>query len=319
MHVTIYGCEPDEATVFRELAPGVGITPVITAAPVSSDTIGLAGGSRSISVSHKTRITNAHLTQLREAGVRYVSTRSIGYNHLDVLFAESIGITVKNVAYSPDSVADHTIMLMLMALRNAKSVVLSASVHDYRLAPTRGKELRDLTVGVVGTGRIGSAVIDRLRGFGCGIVASDTRQVAAVEYLPFDQVLQRSDLVTLHMPLDEGTHHLLDARAFDLLKPGSFIVNTSRGGLIDSAALLDALQSGRVGGAALDVIEGEEAVFYRDRRGQQIDDDVFARLHHLANVTITPHNAFYTERALTDTVANSLLNCLRFEKGAQHA
>ncbi len=318
MGLTIYGCEPDEAVLFSERAPSFGITPVITTMAVSDETIDLARGGRCISVGHKSTITNEHLLALSEAGVRYVSTRSIGYNHLDVDYAESVGITVGNVAYSPDSVADYTLMLMLMTLRHAKSVVLNVDAHDYRLKHVRGKELRDLTVGVIGTGRIGSAVIDRLRGFGCRILAHDTRKTTSAEYAPLEELLRRSDLVTLHIPLDASTHHLLDARAFERMKRGAFVVNTGRGALLDTSALLAALDDGTVAAAALDVVEGEEGIFYSDRRRQPIDDRTFARLHQLPNVVISPHTAYYTEHALNDTVVNSLINCLRFEKGLQH-
>lgn len=317
VHVTVFGCELDEAAVFRDRAAGFGVTPIITAAPVSADSIGLAHGSRTISVGHKSRIANDHLAALSAAGVRYISTRSIGYNHIDVNFAASVGIAVENVAYSPDSVADHTLLLILMALRNARSVLRRAESHDFRLSEQRGRELRDLTVGVIGTGRIGAAVVTRLRGFGARILATDARQTTSAEYLPLDELLRRSDVVTLHLPLDDGSRHLLDERALGLLRPGSLVVNTGRGALIDTPALLAALESGRLGGAALDVVEGEEGVFYADRRDQPLDG-VLARLHRLPSVTITPHMAFYTGHALTDVVVNSLINCARFEKGLQH-
>ena len=319
MLLTIYGCDLDEAAVFRAKAPGLGITPVITAAPVSEENSSLAAGGRCISVGHKSPITNAQLSALSQAGVQYISTRSIGFNHLDVQFAESVGITVENVAYSPDSVADHTLMLMLMALRQAKSVVLRASVHDYRLVQKRGRELRDLTVGVVGTGRIGAAVVDRLRGFGCRVLACDSRRTTSAEYVELDELLQHSDVVTLHVPLDDSTHHLLDAHRFDQMRSGAVVINTGRGALVDTAALVSALESGHLGGAALDVVEGEEAVFYQDRRGELIGHSTFTRLHALPNVVITPHNAYYTDHALNDTVTNSLENCLGFEERAHHA
>lgn len=319
MDVTIYGCEPDEAAVFRETAPSFGITPVITAAVVSDETIDLARGGRCISVGHKSPITNEHLDALSDAGVQYISTRSIGFDHLDVDYAESVGIRVGNVAYSPDSVADYTLMLILMTLRHAKAVVLDVDAHDYRLKQVRGKELRDLTVGVVGTGRIGSAVIDRLRGFGCRVVACDDRRTSSAEYVPLEELLRSSDVVTLHLPLDASTHHLLDAGAFERMKSGAVVVNTGRGALVDTSALLSALEDGTVGAAALDVVEGEEGIFYSDRRRQAIDDVTFSRLHQLPNVIISPHTAYYTQHALNDTVVNSLVNCLTFEKGLQNA
>src|ERR1700747_445621 len=164
--ITVYGCGPDEAAAFLEVAPRFGVVPTITEAAVSEANIELASGNRCISVGHKTPVTNSTLLALSRVGVRYVSTRSIGCNHIDVNHAQSVGIAVGNVAYSPDSVADYTLMLMLMAVRNVKSVIRRTDTYDYRLHDVRGKELRDLTVGVVGTGRIGSAVLDRLRGFG---------------------------------------------------------------------------------------------------------------------------------------------------------
>ncbi|MGW1802386.1 D-lactate dehydrogenase VanH [Streptomyces sp. NPDC001984] len=316
--ITIYGCGPDEAVLFRELAPRFGVTPTITDAPVSEANIELASGSRCISVGHKTPITNATLLALGQAGVTYISTRSIGYNHIDVEYADSIGISVENVAYSPDSVADYTLMMMLMAVRHAKSIIRRADMHDYRLSEARGKELRDLTVGVIGTGRIGAAVIDRLRGFGCRILAHDNRPKAAVDHVPLDELLQRSDIVTLHAPLNADTRHLLNRQRMEQMKHGAFIVNTGRGALIDTEALVSALGSGRLGGAALDVLEGEEGIFYADCRNKPIESKVLLRLQELPNVLISPHTAYYTGHALSDTVENSITNCLKFESGNQH-
>jgi D-specific alpha-keto acid dehydrogenase len=316
--ITIYGCAPDEAVLFRELAPRLGVLPTITEAPVSEANVELAFGKRCVSVGHKTRVTNPTLRALGRAGVRYLSTRSVGCDHIDVSYAERLGLTVGNVAYSPDSVADYTLMLMLMAVRNAKSMIRRVEAQDYRLGDVRGKELRDLTVGVVGTGRIGVAVIDRLRGFGCRILAHDNRPKTAADYVPLDDLLRRSDIVTLHTPLGAGTHHLLDRRRIALLKAGAFIINTGRGALLDTAALIAALESGRLGGAALDVVEGEEGIFYADCRGKAIESDSLSRLRRLPNVVISPHTAYYTDHALRDTVQNSLINCLDFESGNQH-
>ncbi|MFD3402087.1 D-isomer specific 2-hydroxyacid dehydrogenase family protein [Kribbella sp. NPDC058693] len=315
--LAIYGCGPDEAVLFRELAPRLGVVPTITEAPVSEATIEFALGKRCISVGHKTRITNQTLLALARAGVAYISTRSIGYNHLDVDYADSLGITVENVAYSPDSVADYTLMLMLMALRNAKSMIRRTDIHDYRLDDVRGKELRDLTVGVVGTGRIGAAVIDRLRGFGCRTVAYDNRPATSADYVPLDELLRLSDLVTLHTPLTADTRHLLDRRRIEQLKPGAFVVNTGRGPLLDTEALLTALEDGRLGGAALDVIESEEGIFYADCSNELIESKQLLRLQELPNVIVSPHTAYYTDHALSDTVENSIINCRKFENRKQ--
>ncbi|MEO3762131.1 NAD(P)-dependent oxidoreductase [Streptomyces sp. B8F3] len=297
----------------REMAPRLGVAATLTAAAVSEATVELALGNRCISVDHKTRITDSTLLALSRAGVAYLSTRSIGCNHIDVGYAESVGISVENVAYSPDSVADYTLMLMLMAVRHAKPTLRRADVHDYRLPDVRGRELRDMTVGVVGTGRIGAAVMDRLRGFGCRILAHDTRPGTAADYVPLDELLRRSDLVTLHTPLTPDTHHLLDRQRIGLMKHGAFVVNTGRGALLDTEALLPALEDGRLGGAALDVLEGEEGIFYADCRNTPMAGGPLPRLQKLPNVLVSPHTAYYTDRALSDTVENSLTNCLEFE------
>jgi D-specific alpha-keto acid dehydrogenase len=316
--ITVYGCGPDEAVLFRALAPRFGVVPAITESPVSETTIELASGNRCISVDHKTRIADSILLALSLAGVTYISTRSIGYDHINVDYAESVGISVENVTYSPDSVADYTLMLMLMAVRNAKSIVLRAEVCDYRLNEVRGKELRDLTIGVIGTGRIGAAVIDRLRGFGCRTLAHDEQRKTSADYVPLDELLRQSDIVTLHTPLTAETHHLLNRQRIEQMQPGAFIINTGRGSLLDTEAIIPALESGRLAGAALDVLEGEEGIFYADRRSQPIENDLLQRLQKLPNVLISPHTAYYTDHALSDTVENSIINCLRFESGKQH-
>jgi D-specific alpha-keto acid dehydrogenase len=315
MGITIYGCGQDEAVLFREIAPSIGVMPTITEAPVSEANIELALGNRCISVGHKTQITNSALLALSQADVTYISTRSIGYNHIDVKYAESVGISVENVAYSPDSVADYTLMLMLMAVRNAKSIIRRADIHDYRLNDVRGRELRDLTIGVIGTGRIGAAVMDRLRGFGCRILACDRRPKTAADYVPLGELLELSDIVTLHAPLNAGTRHLLNRQRIEQMKHGAFIINTGRGSLLDTEALITALQSGRLGGAALDVLEGEEGIFYADCRSKPIESKPLLRLQGLPNVLISPHTAYYTDHALSRAISRSLTGVMRLRGG----
>lgn len=333
--ITIYGCEQDEAALFRELSPPFGVTPTITEAPPSEANTHLAQGNRSISIGHKSHITDATLRALSQAGVTYISTRSIGFNHINVEYAQQIGIRVENVAYSPDSVADYTLMLILMTLRDARSTIQRTETNDYRLNDTRGKELRDLTVGVIGAGRIGTAVITRLHGFGCRILAHDTQPPSPPSQhfpppppthaplnvplnVPLNDLLHHSDIITLHTPLTPETHHLLNHHRINQIKPGAYLINTGRGPLIDTESLLSALETGRLAGAALDVLEGEEGIFYTDRRNTPIENDLLLRLQKLPNVLITPHTAFYTDHALRDTVENTILNCLKFETGNRH-
>ncbi|HEX4218588.1 MAG TPA: D-isomer specific 2-hydroxyacid dehydrogenase family protein [Acidimicrobiales bacterium] len=316
MGITVYACGQDEDEFFREMAPRLGIMPTITDASVSEANVELASGNRCISIGHKTQITNSTLRALSNTGVEYISTRSVGYNHIDVHCARSVGISVEPVAYSPHSVADYTLMLMLMAVRNAKSTISRAQAHDYRLNHVRGKELRDMTVGVVGTGRIGGAVIERLRAFGCRVLACDRCPTIYAQYVPLDELLQESDVVTLHTPLNADTHHLLNRQRIERMRHGAFIINTGRGSLLDTEALLPALESGQLGGVALDVLEGEEGVFYSDHRKGPVQHQLLLRLEQLPNVLITPHTAYYTEHALSDAVEQTLINCLRFERSA---
>lgn len=318
MGITIYGCGRDEAALFRRMAPRFGVMPTITAEAVSEVNAPFAFGNRCISVDHKTHITNPTLLALSRAGVEYVSTRSIGYNHIEVEYAASVGISVENVAYSPDSVADYTLMLMLMALRNAKSIIRHVDAHDYTLSGVPGKELRDLTVGVIGTGRIGAAVIERLRGFGCQVLGYDICPSTAATYVPLDELLRLSDIVTLHTPLNADTHHLLNRKRIARMKHDAFIVNTGRGSLLDTEALISALERGRLGGAALDVLEGEDGIFYADCRDRPVGNEALMRLQRLPNVLISPHTAYYTDHALADAVENSLISCLNFESGNRH-
>jgi D-specific alpha-keto acid dehydrogenase len=310
--VTFYGSEQHDAPLFREIASRHAVTPTITSAAASIATAGLSAGNRCISIGHKSQISQATLLALYRAGVRYISTRSAGYNHIDLSAAEQLGICVENVAYSPASVADFTLMLMLMLVRHAKATVLQSQAHDYRLRGLPGRELRDMTVGVVGAGRIGVEVIERLQGFGCRVLACDRHVEPTLDCISLDALLAQSDVVTLHTPLTRETHHLLHRQRMSQMKPGAFVINTGRGSLLDTEALLHALESGRLGGAALDVLEGEEGIFYVDQSEKVASHPTLLRLQQLPNVVITPHTAYYTDHALRDIVEITLANCLAF-------
>ena len=179
-------------------------------------------------------------------------------------------------AYAPDGVADYTLMLILMAIRNAKEVVSAAERHDFRLGSARGKDLRDMTVGVLGVGHIGSAVIERLHGFGCRVLAYNNSQKAwrRPSSCSLDDLLRESDIVTLHVPLNAATHHIIGRQQIEAMKQGAFLINTGRGALVDTDALIVALESEKLGGAALDVLEGEEGIFYVDRRTRPIRQSI---------------------------------------------
>jgi D-specific alpha-keto acid dehydrogenase len=317
--ITVYGCEQDEADLLHELCPRFGVVPTITGEAVSETVVISVPGNRCISVGHKSEISASMLRALQDAGVEHLSTRSIGLNHIDLHAAAHLGITVENAAYAPDGVADYTLMLILMAIRNAKETLSSANKGDFRLRSVRGKELRDLTVGVVGVGNIGKAVIRRLQGFGCRVLASNNRGPdAAADFVSFNELLLESDVVTLHLPLNAETHHLVGRREIETMKPGAFLINTGRGSLVDTDALIVALEDGKLGGAALDVLEGEEGLFYFDCTNRPIDNRLLLALQRLPNVIITPHTAYYTRRALYDTVETTLIKCRNFERSRAH-
>jgi D-specific alpha-keto acid dehydrogenase len=315
--ITVYGCEQDEADKFNELCPRYGVVPTIVRAAVSATSVISVPGNRCISVGHKSQICGRVLRALKDAGAEYISTRSIGFDHIDLRAADNLGITVENVVYAPDGVADYTLMLILMAIRDAKAIATATEQHDFRLRSARGKDLRDLTVGVLGAGHIGNAVIRRLQGFGCRVLAhtnKPTAGAAAADFVDLDELLMESDVVTLHLPLNAGTHHVIGRKQLAMMKPGSFLVNTGRGALVDTDALITALERGHLGGAALDVLEGEEGLFYADCTTRSIDNQFLLRLQQLPNTIVTPHTAYYTERALHDAVDRTLANCLTFER-----
>lgn len=314
--LTVYSCQPDEASLFLRYAGRYGVELSLNDQPVSLQNVALADGSQCISISHTVPITVSILNALHDAGVRYISTRSIGCDHIDLEHAAKIGICVGNVSYSPDSVADYTLMLMLMASRCVKSILRHTEVQNYELQGMCGRDIHSLTVGVVGTGRIGCTVIQRLRGFGCRILAYDlypnANLVPSVSYVDFTALLAQSDILTLHMPATEDTHHIINSRSLARMKNDAVLINTSRGSLVDSCALIDAIEAGRLGGAALDVIEDEAGLYYRDWQDRPIPNRALALLNAFPNVIITPHTAFYTDRAVEGMVENSIKNCLLF-------
>ena len=316
MKITIFDCDADEAEAFRVLSPQYGIAPVITALPAAACADSPDFQNRCISVGHQSRITKADLLILKSSGVQLISTRSIGCDHIDTNAAGQLQIAVENAPYFPDGVADYTIMLILMAIRGTKSILLRASHNDYRLNPCRGKELRDMTVGIIGAGRIGRAVAARLFGFGCHILLCDPN--GGADCVPLHELLQKSDLVTLHVPLSAKTYHLLGREQLYSMKQGAFLVNTARGALVDTQALLNMLERGRIGGAALDVLEGEEGIFYSDCSQNSMEHPFLPKLQAMPNVIVTPHTAYYTDRILYDTVRKTLQNCLDFERRQEH-
>ena len=258
------------------------------------------------------------MEKLQQIGVRLVALRCAGFNNVDLVTAAALGLAVVRVpAYSPYAVAEHTLALLLALNRRIPRAYNRVREHNFSLGGLVGFDLHGKTVGVVGTGKIGKITASLFAGFGMRLVVSDAfpdqawaAQIGAT-YVPFERLLAESDIVSLHLPLTAQSRHLFNAAAFASMKMGAYIVNTSRGALIDSKALIGALKSGHLGGAALDVYE-EEGVFFEDHSADVLTDDTLARLTTFPNVLITAHQAFLTREALTAiaTVTTENLSCL---------
>lgn len=268
-------------------------------------------------------ITNPMTPELLDAyhklGIRAIATRSIGYDHIDVAHARSLGMRLAHAVYPPEGVADYTIMLILMALRRAKFIFKQAAVQDFSLAGKIGRDLSSCTVGVVGTGAIGSCVVRYLSGFGCRILAYDPYERAEVReharYTGLEELLAASDVVTLHAPGLPENHHMIGEKELALMPEGAILVNAARGMLVDTAALIDALESGHLGGAALDTIEDEAGLYYLDRSRDILPHRDRAVLDALPNVIVSPHMAFYTARDVEGMVRSTCEALLAFSRG----
>lgn len=261
------------------------------------------------------------LATLADGGVTTLLLRSAGFNHVDLPAAAAHGMTVHRVpAYSPYAVAEHTVALMLAVERRLHRAYNRVRDGNFALDGLMGFDLRNRRVGIVGTGAIGAIVARILRGFGCSLRAHDPYPTDAVRdlgvrYEALDTLFAECDVITLHCPLTPATHHVVDAAAIARMRDGVMLVNTSRGALVDTAAVIDGLKSGRIGNLALDVYEEEADLFFEDLSAQVIHDDVFARLLTFPNVLVTAHQGFFTREAVHNIAATTLGNATAAEAG----
>lgn len=260
------------------------------------------------------------LEALAGGGIRLVALRCTGFNNVDLAAARKLGITVARVPeYSPHAVAEHAVTLVLALNRNIHRAYARVREGNFALEGLLGFDMKGRTVGVVGTGRIGATFARILAGFGCTILAADPAPDAAciaagVRYVGLPELLAASDIVSLHCPLTPATHHLIDAAALARLRPGAMLINTSRGAVIDTPAVIAALKDGRLGHLGLDVYEEEADLFFEDLSDKVIQDDVFARLLSFPNVLVTGHQAFFTADALQGIAATTIANITAFER-----
>ena len=261
----------------------------------------------------------AMVRRFHELGVKYICCRSIGYEHVSRETARELGMRVANVDYPPRGVANFAIMLMLMSLRRVGHILKRGEAQDYSLQGKIGRDLSGCTVGVIGTGRIGRTVLEHLSGFGCKLLAYDLypseEAARSARYVSLDELYAACDVITLHTNATAENHHLIDAAALAKMKDGVVLVNTARGSLIDSQALIAAIESGHVGAAALDVLENENGLYYYNRAGDPIPNAELALLRSFPNVLLTCHTAFYTDENVESMVRGVFESAEAFAKG----
>ena len=281
----------------------------------------LAIGSRAICAFVNDRLDRPVLEQLKEGSTEIIAMRCAGFNNVDLAAAEALGFTVVRVpAYSPHAVAEHTLGLLLALNRHLHRAYNRVREGNFSLEGLVGAEIFGSTVGIVGTGMIGTNVARMFHGLGCRLLCHDVEEnpdllELGAEYRPLEALLGASDVVTLHCPLVEATHHMINHETIGQMKHGAALLNTSRGGLIDTAAVIEGLKSGRIGRLGIDVYEEEDNLFFEDHSYEVVQDDLFARLQTFPNVIITGHQAFFTDKALRAIAKTTLANLSQLEAG----
>ena len=283
----------------------------------------MAAGFPAVCVFINDSVSAEVITQLSAQGTQLIATRSAGFNHIDLVAAKKAGITIVRVpAYSPYAVAEHAVGLILTLNRKIHRAYNRVRDDNFSLEGLLGFDLHSATVGIVGTGKIGNCFANIMKGFGSQLLAYDVYQnpdclALGVQYVDFLELLSRSDIVSLHCPLTPETHHIINQNSLQHLKPGAMLINTSRGGLIDTEAVISAIKTGQVGYLGIDVYEMEETLFFQDLSDTIIQDDVFQLLQSFSNVVITAHQAFFTRNALEKIAETTLSNITQFEAGME--
>ena len=283
-------------------------------AKLNEDTVELARGSDAVCVFVNDTVDAAIIERLYEFGVKLIALRCAGYNNVDVQAAFGKIHVVHVPAYSPYAVAEHAIALLLTSVRRIHKAYNRTREFNFSLNGLTGFDFHGKTVGVIGTGKIGRIFIDICRGFGMKVIAYDSfpAKDSGIDYIPLDELFGRSDIISLHCPLTNETRHMIGADAIRKMKKGVVIVNTSRGGLIDAEALLEGIMERKIGAACLDVYEEEADIFFEDRSGHILNDELLSRLISMPNVIVTSHQAFLTEEALNNIAETTVNNILSY-------
>ena len=326
MRVDVFSAKPHDLDFLREAAKDTALELRFHEARLNADTARLAEGAQVVSAFVNDDLSRATITKLQDLGVTLIALRSAGFNHVDLRTASEAGIGVARVpAYSPHAVAEHAVALILALNRKTHRAFNRVREGNFALDGLMGFDMHGKMAGIVGTGLIGTVVARILTGFGCHVIASDPYPSAecealGVRYTEMEDLLTRSDIIALQCPLTPETHHLIDDAAIARMIPGVTLVNTSRGAVVDTRAVIRGLKSGQIGALGLDVYEEEGDLFFEDLSHSYIPDDVFARLLTFPNVLITGHQGFFTREALRAIAETTIANITQFQRtgAAQH-
>lgn len=320
MKIAFFSSKPYDEKFFSDEAKSGDHELVFYEFKLTPESALLASGARAVCAFVNDHLNRTTLEVLKDVGVEFIALRCAGFNNVDLLTAKELGLQVVRVpAYSPYAVAEHTVGLLLALNRRLYRAYNRVREGNFSLQGLVGFDIHGLTVGVIGTGTIGEKVVALFNGFGCKIICHDVRENDRVKslggtYVTREDLFAASDIISLHCPLLESTYHIIDSVALDQMKQGVTLLNTSRGGLIDTGAVIRALKSGRIGNLGIDVYEEEDSLFFEDQSAKVIQDDVFARLLTFPNVLITGHQAFFTQNALKQIAHITLQNLTDLEQ-----
>lgn len=314
MKVALFDAKPYDIPGFEESIENKGITIKFYEAKLNPDTVQLAEGYDVVCIFVNDTINQEVIDKLYGYGVKLIALRCAGYNNVDIKHCYGKIHVVSVPEYSPYAVAEHAMALLLALVRRIHKAYNRTREFNFSLNGFTGFDLHNKTVGIIGTGRIGCVFGNICRGFSMRTVAYDRfpKENSGFEYLPLDELFKQSDIISLHCPLNAETKHMIDEHAIGEMKKGVIIVNTSRGGLIDSESLIKGIKDRKIGGACLDVYEEEENIFFNDFSGHIMDDDTLARLLSMPNVIVTGHQAFLTEEALNNIAQTTVNNIISF-------
>ncbi len=320
MKVAVFGTQFYERDYFKKYNSNNKHELVFFEKPLNTTTADFAKGFSAVCVFVTDRIDKKCIEKIEKLGVKLIVLRSAGFNNVDIESAKANNVKVLRVpAYSPQAVAEHAVALILTLNRKTHKAYNQVRDNNFSLQHLMGFNLFGKTIGIVGTGKIGRAFCNIMLGFGCKIMAYDIKEnddlkQKGVQYKTFDELLSKSDIISIHCPLKPKTRHLFDKKAFDKIKKGMMIINTSRGEIINTEDAIEALKSGQIGYLGIDVYENERDLFFKDYSQSIIQDDIFERLLSFHNVLITPHQAFYTHEAVTEIAKITLKNFSDFEE-----